>query len=143
VFDGAKITSGTMNAVRGTGLRGFYTLDASRLNDATLLTRLLDEYGLFDITLSPTKPVIDGPLDIVAVRHCGSVTIVKSDGNIQDGAHAEWSALLDRLEARVLSMDWTLSSKKFASREFSHWYDEDAELQLLNGTYPTPSPLPQ
>lgn len=106
--------SGDLDALKGVGLRGHYGFSASdrwadRWN-GYLLVDTLYYSGFLNMAIAPLRPVIDGAVNLLSVRRCGTVTTIKSDGDIDDPAHIQWSVLLQRLQAQILSQHWVQSS---------------------------------
>lgn len=128
-LDGDRATGGSINALMGTGLRGTYALKLPAGSLAEDLIVVLREYRFLTMIVSPLRTtVIDAPLNVLAVRHCGAITAIESNTPIDDAGHLAWNDLLDRLQATILSATWTSTSPKFDAKELSVWYRSDGAL---------------
>jgi len=86
--------------------------------------------GFLNMAVPPEHPVIDGAANLLAVRRCGTVTTIKSDGDIDDAAHISWSVLLQRLQAQILSEHWVQVSPSAARNPYG-WFSGDITAQML------------
>jgi hypothetical protein len=133
-LDGPRVTSASMNAVMGVGLRGTYELAfaaTARTNYSDDYIRWLRDVEFLKMVVPRAQPSIDGEFNLIAIRRCGTVTVIRTDGDIDDGVHSSWSSLLQRLQAVILSSTWRQVSPKYDGPELSKWFRDEALPELL------------
>ena len=95
-----------------------------------LLSRLSD-YSFLKMRVPPTGQYIDGEFNLLAIRRCGRIAFVSNDGDIDDAPHIPWSVLLQRLQATILSMQWSQTSSDPDYKDAMNWYAESAIPDML------------
>jgi hypothetical protein len=140
-LDGQQIRAGSLNVLEGIGVRGTFVLASSTAatpprRDSELaqeLFFLLRYYDPVDMTLRPfSAREIDGPLNVLGIRRCGKITILRSIYGIDDADHTGWSSLLQRLQSLALNLHWNLDSPKPDIAEASRWFDGPALPSFLD-----------
>jgi hypothetical protein len=128
---GGRFIAGRINAYKGLGLRGQYTLTAGPDSDSALALGELKDHDFFNMVVPPAKSVIDGMLDVIAIRACGTVKVARTLGDIDDASHLQWIVLLDRLQATLLTLHWRQVSAQPDYRDAENWYTDDGLAHLL------------
>jgi hypothetical protein len=139
-IDGGQIRTGSLNAVKGIGMRGTFVLAppsaaASPRSVPDLGRRiflLLGEYDPLEMTLRPfSVRAIDAPFNVLVIRRCGSATILRSIESIDDADHVRWSSLLQRLQAFALNLHWDQTSPRPDVSEATRWFDDPTSPSFL------------
>ncbi len=112
-------------------MRGQYTLTAGPDSDSAIALGELIDHEFFKMVVPPAKPVIDGMLDVIVIRACGTVKVTRTLGEIDDASHLPWIILLDRLQAALLTLHWRQVSGQPDNRDADNWYTDDGLARLL------------
>jgi hypothetical protein len=128
---GDRFVAGRLNALKGLGLRGQYTLETVPEAEATMAIGELQDRKFLNAEPVSAKPVIDGTLDVIAVRACGKVKVSRTLGQIDDSAHVQWIIMLDRLQASLLTLPWRQVSPQPDYRDSDDWYRDDLSSRLF------------
>jgi hypothetical protein len=132
VVKNQQLVNGELNAYNGVGLKGTFTLSSAGSDAGHSLLYELYDAGFLKMQIPPDHPLIDGANNALAVRQCGVIRIIKSAGNIDDAPHTQWSVLLQRLQAQILSQQWVqVSPRAFEQTGFSSWFYEAGIRQTL------------
>jgi hypothetical protein len=131
VIQNGQIQAGYLNALNGVGLRGTYVFSSTTGDVGSQLQARLSDYKFFTMIVPSAGRYIDGEFNLLAVRRCGQSTIIMNDGDIDDAPHIPWSVLLQRLQAKILSLHWTQTSSNPDYKDTANWYKESAIPDML------------